>query len=92
MIRGRPQFHHRTQLAAVIGLRMPLSVRGLFVYNGHVRYRIGRSPFRQPAYLYRNVDGWRFKDMTAQGAISAYRMSVEGRPSATSTTMGRWIW
>ncbi len=41
-----------------------------YVVNGHVLYRTGQSPFLQPAFLFRNEAGRRFRDV--QGAAGAY--------------------
>jgi len=37
----------------------------LYVLSGHVRYHTGIRPFEQPSFLYRNVKGTRFEDVTA---------------------------
>ncbi|MBI1314663.1 hypothetical protein GC176_25500 [bacterium] len=39
----------------------------LYVLNGHVQYHSPGSPFRQPAMLFRNDAGRRFKDLTPRG-------------------------
>ncbi|OYW20246.1 MAG: hypothetical protein B7Z55_07570 [Planctomycetales bacterium 12-60-4] len=36
----------------------------LYILNGHVQYHSPRSPFLQPAFLLRNVEGRRFEDIT----------------------------
>lgn len=38
----------------------------LFVINGHVEYHAPNSPYNQPAFVYRNVQGKRFEDVTGQ--------------------------
>lgn len=39
----------------------------LFVLNGHVMYHTGQSPYEQPQFLFRNLDGVRFDNVTEQG-------------------------
>ncbi|MDB5341662.1 MAG: hypothetical protein JWP89_39 [Schlesneria sp.] len=39
----------------------------LFVANGHVLYEASEVPFLQPAQLFRNKDGVRFEEVSAQG-------------------------
>jgi len=36
----------------------------LYVVNGHVLYKCGIRPFRQPAFVFRNLNGRRFVDVT----------------------------
>ncbi|HUY87418.1 MAG TPA: CRTAC1 family protein [Pirellulales bacterium] len=36
----------------------------LYVINGHVYYHVGRSPYRQPAFLFRNLAGGSFADVS----------------------------
>jgi hypothetical protein len=39
----------------------------LFVLNGHVMYHTGQSPYEQPQFLFRNVSGERFVNLSEQG-------------------------
>lgn len=39
----------------------------LFVLNGHVMYHTGQSPYEQPQFLFRNIDGQRFENHSDQG-------------------------
>lgn len=39
----------------------------LAVFNGHVLYRTGQSPYEQPAFVFRNLQGRRFEDVSAIG-------------------------
>ncbi|MFN0056434.1 MAG: CRTAC1 family protein [Planctomycetales bacterium] len=38
----------------------------LFILNGHVFYQTGRSPYPQPSFVYKNQEGRRFADVSAQ--------------------------
>lgn len=39
----------------------------LAVFNGHVLYRTGQSPYAQPSFLFRNLQGQKFEDVSAIG-------------------------
>lgn len=39
----------------------------LFVLNGHVMYHTGRSPYEQPQFLFRNIEGKRFENISKKG-------------------------
>ncbi|MBS0207158.1 MAG: CRTAC1 family protein [Planctomycetes bacterium] len=39
----------------------------LFVFNGHVMYRTGQSPYEQPSFLFRSASGTRFENVTDRG-------------------------
>ncbi|HEV7223951.1 MAG TPA: CRTAC1 family protein [Pirellulales bacterium] len=77
---GGGQFTHATVLAGLAGQCRPLVGFGtafadfdsdgwldLFVANGHVFYRMGRSPYRQKAFLFRNQAGESFADASESG-------------------------
>jgi hypothetical protein len=74
---GHGQFQHATAAFGLAGCGRPLVGFGtgfcdfdsdgwpdLYVLNGHVWYRHGVQPFRQPAAVYRNDGGRRFVDVT----------------------------
>jgi len=39
----------------------------LFVLNGHVMYHTGQSKYEQPQFLFRNIDGKHFENVSEQG-------------------------
>jgi hypothetical protein len=39
----------------------------LFILNGHVMYSTGQSPYEQPQFLFRNLGGERFANLSEQG-------------------------
>lgn len=53
----------------------------LFIVNGHVVYHNRQSPFRQPSFIYRNVGGKRFEDVTER-AGPWFSFSHNGRGAA----------
>ena len=53
----------------------------LFVVNGHVRYRVGRSAYLQRPALYRNQRGIGFQDVTPSGG-SYFQMEHAARGAA----------
>ena len=53
----------------------------LFIVNGHVVYHNRQSPFRQPAFIYRNQGGQRFEDVTDK-AGSWFSFSHNARGAA----------
>lgn len=76
--RGNNQFQHASARMGLAGVGRTLVGFGtgfqdfdsdgwpdLYVLNGHVQYQSPRSPFQQPAFVLRNVDGRRFEDVTA---------------------------
>jgi hypothetical protein len=77
---GRGAFTHATVVAGLAGRCKPYVGFGtgfadfdsdgwldLFVINGHVFYRQGRSPYRQPAFLFHNRAGMAFADVSHLG-------------------------
>jgi hypothetical protein len=74
---GNRQFQHATARFGLAGLGRALVGFGtgfhdfdgdgwpdLYLLNGHVQYYSPRAPFRQSAFVLRNVDGRRFEDVT----------------------------
>ena len=74
---GNDSFTHATVPAGLGGRCRPLVGFGtgfadfdsdgwldLYVINGHVYYRAGRSPYRQPAFVFRNLAGGSFADVS----------------------------
>lgn len=53
----------------------------LFICNGHVFYRTGRSPCRQPAFVFRNREGRHFDDVS-RAAGDYFRRVHVGRGAA----------
>lgn len=75
--RGDKQFQHASARMGLAGVGRTLVGFGtgfqdfdndgwpdLYILNGHVQYHSPRSPFQQPAFVLRNVDGRRFEDVT----------------------------
>ncbi len=78
---GGGAFTHRTAPAGLAGCCRPyvgfatefldLDLDGwldLYLLNGHVVYHVRKSPYRQPAFVYRNQAGERFEDVSDQTA------------------------
>jgi hypothetical protein len=91
---GDGQFMHASAAAGLSGMSRIRSGFGtsffdfdgdgwldLFVFNGNPIYRIAQSPFRQLPQLFRNRDGHRFEDVSAQGG-TFFREPCSGRGSA----------
>lgn len=53
----------------------------IHVLNGHVSYHRRQAPFLQPPFLYRNVNGRRFEDVSSKGGVY-FRTRHAGRGSA----------
>ncbi len=53
----------------------------LFIMNGHVMYDSDEVPYRQPAQIFRNEQGQRFSEVTAQGG-PYFRLPHSGRGAA----------
>lgn len=53
----------------------------IFVVNGHVSYSDPASPLRQPAQLFRNIEGQRFENVSLQGG-DYFRRLHQGRGAA----------
>lgn len=53
----------------------------IHVLNGHVTYHRRQSPFLQPPFLYRNLEGRRFEDVSLQGG-TFFRQRHAARGSA----------
>ncbi len=90
---GAGSFTHATVLAGLAGRCRPYVGFGtgfadfdsdgwldMFVINGHVFYRQGRSPYRQPAFLFRNRGG-KFEDRSDSGG-PYFASSHAGRGAA----------
>lgn len=97
---GDGQFRHATARFGLAGVGRALVGFGtgfqdfdgdgwpdLYVLNGHVRYHSPRSPFRQAAFLLRNVNGRRFEDVT-EHAGSWFSIPHAARGAAASDLNG----
>ena len=91
---GGDSFTHATVLAGLGGRCRPLVGFGtgfadfdsdgwldLYVINGHVYYRVGRSPYRQPAFLFRNFSKGLFADVS-ESAGPYFSVPHAGRGAA----------
>ena len=91
---GDDAFTHATVLAGLGGRCRPLVGFGtgfadfdsdgwldLYVINGHVYYRLGRSPYRQPAFLFRNFSKGLFADVS-ESAGPYFSVPHAGRGAA----------
>jgi enediyne biosynthesis protein E4 len=59
----------------------------MYVVNGHVLYRRGIRPFRQPAFVYKNVSGGKFADVT-KSAGTWFEAAHAARGAATGDLDG----
>lgn len=53
----------------------------LFITNGNVYYHLGKKGYEQPAFLYQNMDGKKFSDVSARGG-PYFSVSQVGRGAA----------
>ena len=97
---GNASFSHSTAIAGLAGHSRPLVGFGtalhdfdsdgwpdIFVANGHVFYHGGQAPYRQPAQLFRNLEGKRFLNASQQGG-SYFRVDHAGRGTAVGDLDG----
>lgn len=97
---GRGQFEHATTRFGLAGATRPYVKFGTGLYDfdgdnwpdwyllsGHVLYRTGQAPFRQPAFLFRNDSGQRFVDVSQQ-AGGYFRDHHAARGSAAADLNG----